>query len=439
MTALDLELHVIKEVARGGMGTVELAFRSDGGFRRMYAVKRLKEGKRDDPDALRRLKDEARLTGELRHPNAVSVLDVGQDDRGPYLVMDFVFGFSLRELSSRLRAKDQRFPLQLALRVGTSVGHALWAAHSMEDEEGNPVGLIHRDVTPGNVLVGFDGVVRLVDFGLAKATADGASANLLHGTSGYLAPEQLRFEGVDVRTDLFAFGVVLHELITGERLYGDTDVRTAARRTLLDPVPDLRDFDAETPDEIADLVKSLLAKDPGDRPASSATVTRDLELALRRRVHAEGPIDLLGFLETNFADTIATRRQELFSLWRAFDRKRPNVTVTISLQHAKDETTARLRHDQPTARSNTWVGAVAVAFLVLLVGSVVWVTRPAPRPSAKTLSLPEPAEIPAEPVVEPATEMATPMTRRRRPPRMRARPRPAKQPEKTGRQLWNWE
>ncbi len=338
----------VKEIARGGSGTIELAFRGalrGIGFQRMIAIKRLRPDRREEPEARRMFLQEARLTGELRHPNVVGVLDLGEDDEGPYLLMDFVLGLSLGELSTALVERGVKLPVQLGLRIGAAIARGLQAAHEATDSKGEPLGLTHRDVSPNNVLVGFDGVVRLVDFGLARALEDARSGELLRGTSGYLAPEQLRFEPIDARADLFALGVLLVELVSGERLYGDQDARVAAKRIVSEPVPDVRHLQPDLSEPVAALLETLLAKDPADRPTGAAEVYRQLEIAVRRRTLREGPLDLQGFLESHFEGLIQNRREELAGLWTV------HTTGGFATSRAK-----------PPSRRGRWVVAGAVAF-----------------------------------------------------------------------------
>jgi eukaryotic-like serine/threonine-protein kinase len=154
-------------LATGGMGRVDLAMRQEGAFRRLYAVKRLKESYREEEDFLRMFLDEARIAGFLRHPNVVSVLDLGRDADGPYLVMDYVEGVSLNSLIARVRSSP--IPTQVALSIAQQIAEGLHAAHELTSPEGDSLHLVHRDVSPQNVLVGYDGVARITDFGIAKA------------------------------------------------------------------------------------------------------------------------------------------------------------------------------------------------------------------------------------------------------------------------------
>lgn len=328
MSARRIELHEVATLAEGGQGTVSLALRAQGTFRRAYAVKRVRAG---DARAQARLLQEAQLAGELQHPNVVGVLDLGTDGQGVYLVMDYVFGVSLRDVM----ASGAKLPPQLALRIAAQVGHALWSAHSLV-VEGEQVGLIHRDVSPGNVLLGFDGIVRLADFGLSRTTASATDLGL-EGTPGYVAPEQLRRDAVDVRADLFALGVITHELLTGERLFGGPDARSAARRTLEHSPPPLP---SSVPEGVRTLVTGLLQVDPRDRPVSSATVTRTLEAGVRELVAEEGYEDLRAFLVGHYGDEIARRRRVMAAHWEELERRTPApASVRIRLGDGDGEPT----------------------------------------------------------------------------------------------------
>jgi eukaryotic-like serine/threonine-protein kinase len=428
----------VKEIARGGSGTVALAFRREraAGFRRMVAVKRLRQGLRDDDDARAMFLREARVTGELRHPNVVGVQDVGEDTAGPYLVMDFVFGLSLRELRDLLAERGVVLPLQLALRIAVAIARGLRAAHELTDREGEPLGLIHRDVSPSNVLVGFDGVVRLVDFGLARVLEDVRSGELLRGTSGYVAPEQLRFEPLDARADLFVLGVVLTELVTGERLYGEGDVRVAARRILTEDPPDLRRTVPELPEEVAQLLDRLLAKAPHERPMGAAEVEEILERAIREQVLHEGPLDLVEFLEAHLGDLIDARRLELAELWRRFESGPAEAAVPTPEIRGAERTAPQVSSRRPR------LIAMAAAVALLLVG-VWWSRQDATPPATRErtedrATAPTPAEPEALPVrlersdagPEEAVEAPAPQRRRAS---MRARGMRG-----GGRELWEW-
>ncbi|MCA9614581.1 MAG: serine/threonine protein kinase, partial [Myxococcales bacterium] len=159
----------MRQVASGGMGTVYLARRREGGFQRLYAVKRLHPHLRDDPDFRAMFVEEARLAGLITHPNVVGVLDVGEDHEGPFLVMDFVQGLPLSQLITLANRSEAPLAVQSCVRIALAVARGLHASHELRDHEGRALQLVHRDLSPQNVLIGWDGTVRITDFGIAKA------------------------------------------------------------------------------------------------------------------------------------------------------------------------------------------------------------------------------------------------------------------------------
>lgn len=262
------------ELAKGGLGRVEVVMRHDGSYERLYVKKRPHAR---DAQTRATFLDEARLAGLLRHPNVVGVLDVGEDDEGPYLVMDFVEGVHVGELIVGLGGEP--IPLGIALDVMRQAAEGLHAVHELQTLDGTPLGVVHRDVSPQNLLIGYDGVVRLTDFGIALADrrhGDATSIGVVKGKVGYTAPEQIEGGSLDRRTDLFALGVVLVELLTGERLYQGSTNAEVARRIFEDDPPDLGASRRDAPPELVELVFDLLAKTKESRPASAREVAQRL-------------------------------------------------------------------------------------------------------------------------------------------------------------------
>ena len=272
------EYRPLLVLGSGGMARVELAVRAVGTFRRLYAVKRLHPHLAADPGACAALEEEARIAGSLAHPHVVGVIDVGVDDGGPYLVMDYVEGLTLSELQTEAIRQGEAIPLEVACALALAVARALDAIHTAVDPSGRSLALVHRDLSPRNVLVGFDGGIRLIDFGIAHA--DGrtirTTTGLLKGTPGYVPPERLRFEDPDPRGDLFSLGVILYELLAGERLY-DGRAQAVVRRVLEEAPPDIGEVRPEAPAALVGLLFDLLAKAPDGRPPSAAAVVVALE------------------------------------------------------------------------------------------------------------------------------------------------------------------
>ena len=288
------------------MGSVELAVREVRSFKRLYAVKRLKPAFRDDESLLRMFLDEARIAGSIRHPNVVSVLDVvDSDDEGPLLVMEYIDGVTLSALIRRCLKTNRPLPLQIVVRIGAQVADGLHAAHVLRDMDGREMRVVHRDLSPQNILIGYDGVARVTDFGIAKALDVAAErtrteTGILKGKYGYLAPEVLRFKPAEPRSDLFALGVVLFEAAASRRLYrGGVG---AARAILEEPPPDLGEEGEDAPDGMIELLFRLLAKEPEQRPQSAQHVAGALREMERELVAIEGAIDLSALLMELFAE-----------------------------------------------------------------------------------------------------------------------------------------
>lgn len=298
-------------LSQGGMGTVEVAALRADRFLHLYALKRPRAALRADAGFRAMFLDEARLAGLLRHPNVVPVLDVGEDTEGPYLAMEYVDGLPLAAILSTLAERGEVLPLSLCLEIAGQAARGLHAAHEARDDGGRPLDLVHRDVSPQNLLVGFDGLVRVADFGIAKALGNLAEtgAGLLKGKLGYLAPEALRFEPLDRRADLYALGVVLYEMLAGRRLYDADDARAITHAILHDPPPDVLEARADAPDELAGLLFALLAKDRADRPATAREVAEQLA-AIARGLGPDagaGSGALAAYLAADFSDARRAR------------------------------------------------------------------------------------------------------------------------------------
>jgi eukaryotic-like serine/threonine-protein kinase len=227
------------EIAAGGMATIHLGrLLGPVGFARTVAVKRLHPQFAKDPEFVSMFLDEARLAARVQHPNVVATIDVVATDGELFLIMDYVRGESLSKILRTLRKRGQRPPARIAAAIMCGFLHGLHAAHEAKNERGEPLGLVHRDVSPQNVLVGSDGIARVLDFGIAKAqgriqvTRDGQ----IKGKLAYMPPEQLAGRELTRAVDIYASAVVMWETLTGERLFkGETEGQTLAK-ILRDPI-----------------------------------------------------------------------------------------------------------------------------------------------------------------------------------------------------------
>ena len=255
-----IEAGGMAEVFRGKVSTVE-------GIQKLVAIKRVLPSLTKNSKFVRMFLDEARLAMQLSHANVVHVYDMGAADGTYFLVMEYIDGTDLKHVCEEFRAGGRRMPLAVTLYVISEVCKALAYAHELRDMEGQPLHIVHRDVSPPNILLSRSGEVKLADFGLAKAQSQVESTDpgVVKGKFSYLSPEAAHGEDVDTRADVFAVGVLLWELITGRRLFlGDSDRETLelVRRCR---VPSLAGTHADVGDELAGLVAKALARNPEDR------------------------------------------------------------------------------------------------------------------------------------------------------------------------------
>ncbi|MCA9554474.1 MAG: serine/threonine protein kinase, partial [Myxococcales bacterium] len=209
-----------KRIATGGMAEVFLAHRLDEPLKPLV-IKRILPHLIKSGDFVQMFLDEARIAAQLSHPNVVGILDIGQVEGTYYLAMEYVHGEDIRRIYNRAYKLQRSLPLSHSIRVIADAALGLGHAHKLTDLAGQPLGLVHRDVSPQNILVTYDGEAKVVDFGIAKAANKVAEtrAGVLKGKYSYMSPEQALGEGIDHRTDIFALGIILYETTTGTRLF----------------------------------------------------------------------------------------------------------------------------------------------------------------------------------------------------------------------------
>ncbi len=273
--------RLLFRLARGGMGSVFAAVLEGAhGVERPVAIKLL-NSQDQTAEEIDAFVQEARLTARIAHPNVLENFELGVDDGEPFLVMPLVRGVSLAQV---MKGGEPLEP-EVAAWIAAQVAAGLHAAHELRDEAGDPLGVIHRDVSPQNILVSYEGRVILVDFGVAKLFegARATASGVIKGKFGYMAPEQLRGEPLDRRTDVFALGIVLWEMSTGRLLYADLPPAQATLKITTGPTPRARDIAPTIPAELDDVIAACLAKDAGDRFASALEVKDALRAFLRAR------------------------------------------------------------------------------------------------------------------------------------------------------------
>lgn len=322
------ERYLVGEpIASGGMAAVHVGVVQGAlGFSRVVAVKRLHAPVAADARFVAMLIDEARVVSRIRHMNVVSTLDILESEGEVFVIMEYVRGRSLARLLELAALRSELVPLRIAIPVLVGVLNGLDAAHMATDLDGTPLGVVHRDVSPQNILVGSGGVARVIDFGVAHALGKGdpTRAGEFKGKLSYAAPEQLGESGTATkRTDIYAVGIVLWELLTGQRLFSaENDVATfrkAMRATIpsphevLDKDELMKAFRTEREvAEIAPIALRALEKDPTKRWASAAEMAQALEQALPSASLAEvgAWVNDLARAELDLEQEIVTRVEE---------------------------------------------------------------------------------------------------------------------------------
>ena len=277
---------LIAELARGGMGVVYLAVvRGPAGFSKLLVLKELRHELLDDAAAVAMFLDEARLAARLNHPNIVQTLEVGSEGRRRFIAMEFLDGQPLQRLLHRAKKLGSPIPLEMRLRILLDVLAALEYAHSVTDFDGTHLQVVHRDVSPQNVLVTYEGQVKLVDFGIAK-TADASQhtrAGVLKGKMRYMAPEQVTGERIDRRADIFGVGVMLWEAVAERRVWEDKPNGEILRSLVSGHLPRVRDVRPDADPELAAIVDRAMSAAPDARYPTASAMRDDIERYLVSR------------------------------------------------------------------------------------------------------------------------------------------------------------
>jgi serine/threonine protein kinase len=280
---------LITALATGGMGRIYLGRTTGiGGFERKVVIKTLEVPLTAESDpAVAMFLDEARLLGLLHHQHIASVFEVGRDDDGRhYMVLDYVEGYSAHDVWERALQFGAALPLDFTLTVVSAAANALHYTHTRRDLDGTPLGIVHRDVTPSNVMIGHDGAVKLIDFGIAMAAnrKTKTQTGFVKGKVGYLSPEQVGGKDVDARTDVFALGILLYELSTLHRAFRETSDLATMQRIKLGKVVRPSQLVGHYPLELEAIVMKALQVEPRDRYADADAMRRSIE-ALGHRLH----------------------------------------------------------------------------------------------------------------------------------------------------------
>jgi serine/threonine-protein kinase len=424
--------ELIGEIASGGMATVYLArLTGVGGFRRFVAIKRLHPHLAGEKEFVEMFLDEARLAAGIHHPNVVSILEVSASPLGYYLVMEYVEGDTLARLLARAAGQGQRLPTAIALRILIDSLSGLHGAHELRDDRGALVELVHRDVSPQNVLVGIDGVSRITDFGVARAASRLSATRVgqLKGKLAYMAPEQASGGDIDRRADVFSAGVMIWETLAAKRLFkGETEAATLSR-VLNDSIPELIRVAPGANKQISQAVMRALERNPARRYSTCAQLAEALEMAAANGGGVAASRDVAVFVKAMLGEEIDKQREAVRAWLSASEPSQiqasppPSAPSSVSAaamsfpgeEYSRSRTGATYGGFEPPRRSR----APLVMSLMLLVplagGAGFWFARNrgaaapvvatpprAPVQAAAAAPAPPAAEAAPEPSSEPA-------------------------------------
>jgi serine/threonine-protein kinase len=303
--------RVIERIAAGGMAEVYRA-ESAGleGFKKIVAIKRVLPHLAEKKQFIGMFLDEARTSAHLSHSNCVQVFDIGVGDNTYFIVMEYVDGSDLKAIIEHKRGRNQRLPLEAASLICSRICEGLAYAHEVTDTKGRKLGIVHRDMSPPNVLITRYGEVKIADFGLAKANSqlERSEPGIIKGKFSYLSPEAAMGEGVDHRTDIFAIGIMLWEMLAGRRLFlGESDLDTV-RQVQAARVPSLAQLNPDVQPELERIVQKALARDPNQRYQSARELGRDLNSHLFRLGKPVSSFEIAGLVKETIDARSAERR-----------------------------------------------------------------------------------------------------------------------------------
>jgi serine/threonine-protein kinase len=313
MSESQQRYRVVEKLESGGMAEVFRA-ESEGlqGFKKQVAIKRVLPHLSEKKKFISMFLDEARLSAQLSHSNCVQVFDIGVGDNAYFIVMEFVDGANLKTIAESLRKQGRDFPVAAAAFIALEICKGLSYAHELRDSNGVELHIVHRDMSPPNVLVTKYGEIKIVDFGLAKANSqlERSEPGIIKGKFSYLSPEAAMGQEVDARTDIFAVGIILFELLSGQRLFlGDTDFQTV-KKVQQAVVPPISSINRAVPAELERIVNKSLARDPLARYMTARELGQDLSKFMFKMGQPVSTFDIASLVQQAMRERQRMRPQQ---------------------------------------------------------------------------------------------------------------------------------
>jgi serine/threonine-protein kinase len=380
------------ELGQGGTANVSLAVaRGPEGFKKLFVVKQLRSVYAQDPEFKAMFMTEARLSARLNHPHVVQVYEVLEQGVTPTILMEYIEG---QTLDAVLSQAEPKLPLELHLRVLADVLSGLHYSHELHDLKHMPLNVVHRDVSPHNVMVSYEGVVKVLDFGIAKlsGTTVETEAGVIKGKLRYMPPEQIAGEDVDRRADVFAVGVMLWEALSGTKLWKGLSDATIMNRVLAGEIPTPSNAGSPIAPELVEICMRALAPERESRFQSALELELALEEYLAKRSHYVSARELGKFMTERFASLRSAVEQRVEAELGQGESSRPPPSSLLPRSATPSRTGYTASRSTPgePPRSKLWV--YAVAFLALGLAILAWGMRSRPGQSNAGLRLAAPAK-----------------------------------------------
>ncbi|MDY0003567.1 MAG: serine/threonine-protein kinase [Polyangia bacterium] len=363
--------ELLLQMGQGGMATLFLArIRGPQNFEKLIAIKKIHDHLSKEDEFVDMFLDEARISALIHHPNVVQIFDLGSIDGAYFIAMEYVHGQDLSQvLRGAIRSHSQTFGWPYAARLVADAAAGLHAAHELTDAEGKHLGLVHRDVSPQNILVSYDGHVKVVDFGIAYAAEkiSQTSTGTLKGKAAYMSPEQSRGQKVDRRSDVFALGILLFESVCLKRLFREDSEAATLLRVGAADVPRPRSIRPDLPAELEKIILKSLAKDPANRFSSAQELQVALEQLLVTKGEMVGPAQVAQLMTELFHDRKRIRDQQIRDV-----AARPSDEVNSAIGMSTTTVTQLGSLDEAeTGPPRRWVMPVVISAVVIAVLALV--------------------------------------------------------------------
>jgi serine/threonine protein kinase len=306
--------EVYERIGVGGMATVHRAKKQGiEGFERVVALKRMLSHLADDETFIKSFVREARLASQLQHGNIIHIYDLGRVGRVYYIAMEYVRGRDLRKILKQTAYATGPMPLAMMLMLSQQLCDALDYAHGLADENGEPLGLVHRDVSPSNILIAADGHLKIIDFGIAKATSSSLKtlSGRVKGKFAYMAPEAIQGKQLDRRTDIFAVGIVAHEMLTARPLFATKNQFDTIRKITQEEAKPPSYYNPECPRDLDEIIMTALAKSPDERWQTAGAMHRALDHVAKKHGLQTSNREIAEWLEWAFQQPLQSKRVEL--------------------------------------------------------------------------------------------------------------------------------